>query len=534
MPDSPRTTRALTSIVAGITLGLGLLLPVPTFLAPAETSDPQALLVEIQQLLEKGDYSAARERLTVALKEFPNVAAFYNFMGVVEVESGNYRSAELNFQKSVEMAPKLTGAYLNLGRFYQEHAGKIPQAQQKALEAYQRLLKFEPDNVEALYQSAFLLQLLGSFQSSLEHLARLPDQAQERSQALAVRCADYAALGERTHADLAAQELAQSKDLAEADLIRLLPVLEKQHRPDLEIKLLAALAERNAPSPSMLYKLGVLYENQEKYQQARETLEKVAQHEPNSVPLLVELARVANKQADHKGALGYLAHARDLEPQNAAIHFFFGMVCVEENLLQEAYVSLKEAVMLAPDNANYNYALGSVAIQRQDASDSITYFKKYVELMPDDPRGRYALGAAYFYNNDDQGTRSEMESIVKFPQNAAGAHYFLGRVAEREGQYPEAVNLLQEALKLSPRFADAYAELGLVYLKQKQFAEAQKNLRRALDLNPDSYTANFNLMILYQRTKDPRADEQGKKFEKISAERAERSKEFLRTIVVQP
>ena len=531
MPDFPKTTRRLTLLLGGITLGLGLLFPVP---AAAATSDPRALLVEIQQLLEKGDYAAARGRLTLALKEFPNEAAFYNFMGVVEVQSRNYRAAELDFQKAVEKAPRFTGAYLNLGRLYQEHADRIPQASEKALEAYQRLLKFEPDNVEANYQSALLLQLLGSFKSSLEHLARLPAPAQERSQALAVRCADYVSLEERTRADSTAQELAQSADLAEADLTSLLPVLEKHRRPDLEIKLLATLAERNLASLSTLYKLGVLYENQGKYPQARETLEKVGQQHPNSVPLLVELARVADKQNDHKGALGYLAHARDLEPQNAAIHFFFGLVCVEENLTEEAYRSLKEAVTLDPGNAYYNYAFGAVAVQRQDASGSIPYFKKYIELKPDDPRGRFALGAAYFYSHEDEQARKELENVANLPQTAAGAHYFLGRVANHQGQYTEAIQRLQEALKLSPQFADAYAELGLVYLKQKQYAQAEKNLRQALDLNPDSYTANLNLMILYQRTKDPRADEQAKKFEKIRAERAERAKEFLRTIVVQP
>jgi Tfp pilus assembly protein PilF len=71
-------------------------------------------------------------------------------------------------------------------------------------------------------------------------------------------------------------------------------------------------------------------------------------------------------------------------------------------------------------------------------------------------------------------------------------------------------------------------------MKQKLCGAAEKSLRQALDLNPGSYTANLNLMILYQRTKDPRAEEQVKKFEKIRAERAERAKEFLCANVVQP
>jgi tetratricopeptide (TPR) repeat protein len=531
MPNFPKTTRHRRFLIRGIAVSLGLFLLVNV---TAAALDLRAMLVEIQQLLEKGDYTAARGRLTRALKEFPNEAALNNFMGVVEVQSGNYRAGELNFQKAVEKAPKFTAAYLNLGRLYQEHAAKIPQASKKALDTYQRLLKFEPDNVEANYQSAFLLLLLDSYNSSLEHLARLPADAQRRSQALAVRCADYAALGEKVRADSTAEELARTADLSQADVTSILPVLEKCHRTDLEMKLLAALAGRNLASPSALYNLGVLYENQGEYTRAREVLERVGQQNPNSVPLLAELARVADKQGDNKGALGYLAHARDLEPNNAALHFFFGLVCVKENLAEEAYRSLKKAVTLDPNNAYYNYAFAGVAVERQDAGESIPYFKKYIELKPNDPRGRFALGAAYFYSHQDEEARSVLEGVENFPQTAAGAHYFLGRVANQQGRYADAIRELRQALGDDPKFADAYAELGLIHLKQKQYPEAEKALRQALDLNPESYTANLNLMILYQRTQDPRADAQAKRFEEIRARGAERAKEFLRTIVVQP
>lgn len=53
----------------------------------------------------------------------------------------------------------------------------------------------------------------------------------------------------------------------------------------------------------------------------------------------MDLARVADKQTDYTGALGYITHARDLDPRNPAIHFFFGMVSMKENLLEEAYIS---------------------------------------------------------------------------------------------------------------------------------------------------------------------------------------------------
>jgi hypothetical protein len=41
-------------------------------------------------------------------------------------------------------------------------------------------------------------------------------------------------------------------------------------------------------------------------------------------------------------------------------------------------------------------------------------------------------------------------------------------------------------------------------------------------------------MILYRRTNDARAEAQAKRFEEINQMRAEKQKEFLRTIEVRP
>src|SRR6185312_3365803 len=58
---------------------------------------------------------------------------------------------------------------------------------------------------------------------------------------------------------------------------------------------------------------------------ARHALEQLAPLEPKDPAPLMELARIAEKQRDLKGALAYLAHARDLKPNYAPVHFFFAM-----------------------------------------------------------------------------------------------------------------------------------------------------------------------------------------------------------------
>jgi tetratricopeptide (TPR) repeat protein len=555
-----RMLRPLTLCIAAVVFSR-------LFISSLAAAVPLQALEESQQLIQKGELVKARAQLAQVLRTSPKDPNALNLIGIIDAQEGKYRAAQADFQKAIAAAPRFTGAYLNLGHLYQENISKDPEALKKAVATYERLLKFEPANLEANYQSAYLLWRLGSYQASLERLARLSQEAQERPQALAVRCGDNAGLQDFRAARTVAEQLLMRPDLTEADVLPLLSVLIRERRPaaqspgppqpgreqgkaptepggvvglrvagrdDLAASLIEGLDNRRLASASTLDQLAALYEQAGKLDRARATLERVAQLQTVSAPLLIELARVANQQGDQEGTLGYLAHARDLDPQNAAIHFFFGIVCVEMNLVQEAYNSLQKAVSLSPNNAYYNYALGSVMMARDNVREAYPYLKKYCELKPEDPRGRLALGAAYFYGHDPELARQELEGLNKYPQTAPAAHYFLGRLANQEGQYSRAVQELEQAIALNPRYADAYAELGLLHLKQKEYAESEKSLRKALEINPDSYTANLHLMILFQRTKDPRAEAQAKRFDEIKKLKAEREKEFLRTIEVRP
>ncbi len=510
------------------------------FLLPAGSAalsaSAQEVLRQVQQLIQQGDLAKAHTQLSDALKVFPREVGFHNLLGVVEAQKGNYEAAEASFRKAIDQAPRFVGAYLNLGRLYQENRSKDPKALQKGLETYQQLLKYQPEHLEANYQCSVLLLLQGAFHDSLRFLSKLPPEAQNRPQALAIRCAALAALGDRSGSEESASRLLSSSELTEADILAVLPVLgtQQEERNELQLRLLKGLVQRELASPSTLHQLGLLYENQGKLEQARQTLEKVAERQSVSSPLLVELARVAYKQGDREGSLSYLAHARDLDARNAGIHFFFGIVCVELDLAEDAYKSLKQAVELDSNNPFYSYALGAVALQRRDPSEGIPYFQKYCQLKPEDPRGRFALGVAYFQSSQLEQARKELLAISGLPETAAGAHYFLGRLARQENNLPEAIREMELALQAHPDYVDAHAELGLLHLRQKEYALAEKSLQRAVGIDQDHYATNLNLLNLYQRTKDPRAEAQAQRFEEIKKKRSEEAQALLRTIEVRP
>jgi tetratricopeptide (TPR) repeat protein len=492
------------------------------------------ILSRARQHLEASDRPAARRELTEALRLYPGSPAVHNFLGVLEAAEGNYKEAERRFRDAILRGPQYTDAYLNLGRLYQENGARDPQAAAKALAAYGAILGYAPGHAEARFQSAALHETLGDFERSLEALGRLPPADQDRPAALAVRCADHVGKGERAQADETAGRLLERSDLAGPDVRPILPTLAAHGREDLARRLLEALRARGQASPDDLRSLGLLQEKEGQLAAARETLEEAARGRPDHVGLLLDLARVAHEVRDHKGALGYLAHARALEPGNARIHFFFGMVCVDLDLGAEAYNSLKEAVRLDPENPAVNYAMGAVALHRKDPAEAIPYFRKYSELRPGDRRGPFALGIAAFEAEDFETARAELVPAAARPETAAGATYFLARMARAENDYEEALRLAQKAIEANPDYPDPYSELGLLYVRLGQPERAEQALKRCLEIDPEHYLGNLHLLMLYAKTKDPRHAAQAERFAEIERRWKEKATDFLRPIEVRP
>ena len=496
---------------------------------PAASGSGEEQLLRIQQFIQRAALVDARSELREALKRSPLDPRLYNFLGVVDAQERNFIAAESNFRRAIQIAPRFAGAYLNLGRLYQEN-----KAGEKALEVYRRLLRLEPDHFEANYQAAWLLNRLGSFSASEQHLARLPEPAQHRPQALALRCANYTALGKASQAETIARLLEAHVDLAESDVLPLVAVLDAHRAGGLATELLEVLVRRGLASSQALQRLSVAYESQRRFAEARQAQEKAAQLEPVSAPMLVRLARLAHQTDDRKATLGYLAHARDLEPANAAIHFFFGMVCVELDVPREAKDSLQEAVRLDPKNPYYNYALGALLVQEKNANQALPCFQKFYEARPDDPRGKFALGVVYFHLYNLEAARRELEAATGHADTRMGAHLFLGRLGIREGNLEQAADHLGQAIQANPSVPEPYAELGLVSIRRREYAAAEKNLARAVQLAPDHYLGNLYLLMLYQRNKDPRAAAQAQRIEQIKNTGDEKERLLIRTLKIQP
>jgi tetratricopeptide (TPR) repeat protein len=454
------------------------------------------IVMAVQDLVEAGNLSEAARLLREDLAKHPHDAGLLNLRGVVHAQRDELPAARADFAEAVRLNPQLVPAWQNLAR-----ACVNLNQPTCALEAWQRVLRYKPNDPEAL--------------TSL--------------------VAIYAEQGKFSDAQAAARRLAKQPAFSEADLNALQSSqLDSPKGAAVVAALIEGLNARRAAGGVSLQRLAIAYEQLHRPADARKTLERVALLDPTNTAHLLELARLAEDSKDHAGALGYLAHARDLSPDNARIHFLFGLIAGEMELPIEARQSLEKALALDPTNADYNYAMGSVILETRDAASAAAYFRQYVTADPTAARGHFALGVALFASGDYDNAKREMSIARESPQAAAPADYYLGRIARLEGDLDDATKRLQEAIGLRPNFAEPHTELARIGLLRGNLPAAHNELDLALKFSPENFQANEQLLVLYKRLQDPRAAAQAERLKKLDEERSRRADLMLRTLEMRP
>lgn len=489
-------------------------------------------VLAIQQQIEAGSLDGARAAILAAEKQYPADGGLENLLGVIEAQQGHMSAARQAFSAAIRHDPRLAGAYLNLSRMDMQTAANDAAVRTEAMRMSRRALEFDPANDEARYQVATILLWEKNYARSLAELEKLSTQAQSAISAQALACQDHAALGHREATDKAVLALAANEDLSEEDADGCVLALRSAHRADLIVELLSAAADRQPLSPAGLRTLGLALEAEGRLDQARAALEKAFEANGTSVEILIDLTRVASA-GDNQGALGYLAHARDLRPKDASLAYEFGVICLRMGLFAEARKAITTALATEPENPDYNLGLGLVVSYSEDPGQAMPYLQKYHMLRPLDPNGLLALGSASFRAKDYDTAWVWLKQAVQHEATAAEAHYYLGRIARQEGRMDEATNELKQSLRLHPDQAMVLAELGQIAVAQRKYDEATEYLTRAVQLDPDNYAGNFGLLQLYARTNDPRLEQQTKRFDEVKNKRDMRGIEMMRSLEIR-
>lgn len=255
-------------------------------------------------------------------------------------------------------------------------------------------------------------------------------------------------------------------------------------------------AVQNAPAALDLSLLGSIEYQQNQLREAGAHLERALALDPGLPATRLTLAQVRNLQGNSEGALAILLDAKKRRPDDPAVLYALGVICLQMDLIADANANLARAAALEPHNSSARYALASARIADRDVPAAIHIYQELLKSEPGSARLNYALGAAYFLSNQSSVAKLYLEKSIQLLPEQVESYYYLGLIAHEQGDDNKSIELLDTVLARRPDHARALVALGMEYRFAGRLDDAKVELEKAVAADPKSQKAHYQLGLL--------------------------------------
>lgn len=329
--------------------------------------------------------------------------------------------------------------------------------------SYQKGLKLDPNNAQALYSRG----------SALYHLERYEEAFQDYDRAVQINprhayswCYRGAALYYLKRYKQASRSLEKALDLdllcSAARTFQGL-VLYQQGRYGEAIAHYDKTLQIDKPHPSLWYNRGLALYYLQRFEEALDSFEQ----------------------------------ALALDDTQADVWLWRGNAQYMLQRYLDAFVCYDKVVAMTPNHARtWNYRGGALyLLKRYDKA--LASFQKSLEIAPDYASAWFNQGLAlYMLNRYEEALASFDRAIER------DAHYIRpwnsrGVTLNKLGRYEEALINGEKLLALDPNFASAWHNQGTTLYKLKRYEEALTHLSKAIELNPQDAYVWFERAEIY-------------------------------------
>ncbi|MBI3415699.1 MAG: tetratricopeptide repeat protein [Verrucomicrobia bacterium] len=224
---------------------------------------------------------------------------------------------------------------------------------------------------------------------------------------------------------------------------------------------LEAIIRDKPTNPAPYFYLGVLAQEEKKFDRAKDYLEKAVLLSPDNEQYQIELALINLNARKPKDALAVLEKARARFKQSFALEFYSGIACSALKKYDQAVTHYTTAEVLAQATDSkklthvFYFQVGSTYERKQDFASAEKYFEKCLAIAP------------------------------KFTEALNYCGYMW---AERGVNLEKARTMIEQAVALEPKNAAFLDSLGWVLYQLKQPAQALPHLLKSLELieEPDA------------------------------------------------
>src|SRR5690606_14706127 len=212
--------------------------------------------------------------------------------------------------------------------------------------------------------------------------------------------------------------------------------------------------------------------------------------QPNSDPILVQLARVSERLQQPEKAIEYYERIEPKSPWSRFAEFQIGLNLADLENYEEAVEHLKTVLAEDPTDIRAYLALGRVYSAQQDFKSAAALYDEAVEAIgapqPQHWNIYYQRGIAY--ERLKQWPKAEpnfKQALELYPDHPQVLNYLGYSWIDMNMNLDEGMKLIRRAVELRPSDGYIVDSLGWAHYKLGEFDEAVEHLERAVSLQPE-------------------------------------------------
>ena len=381
-------------------------------------------------LIRKEQFVEALQHLEMLTEQNPDLVIAYYYRGRVNLETGSYKEAEKDFLSALRLNETLEPALFDLGTLYQ-----MTDRQVEAVETYEKLLAFYPDNMGARERLASLYFKLGHKKEAEQQTQKIRDLSKPGEPARQFLGLIYLRQGkldesieeldlivaawpndhksryylgtayeEKGDIEKALEHFRQIKPESKYFIsaqMHMGYLLEEQKKYDEAIKVLENAIALQKEKIGLYLMLASIYENKEEYGKGIDVINNGLKQEGKNIDLIFRLGVLLDKSGDKSSCLLQMKRVLELNPDHADSLNYIGYTYADQGIkLDEALEMIQKALRLKPESGYIIDSLGWVYYKKGLYDKALDYLEKASALTPDDPAINEHLGDAYFKKQD--------------------------------------------------------------------------------------------------------------------------------------
>ena len=418
-----------------------------------------AILLVAELDIRSGDSSAAITLLTQLIKTQPDNPQAHSLLATAYLAQQKPRQALEVYRQMARTFPKNSQIPHLMGKIY-ESQGDVAHAR----EAFETSLELQPGYVPALENVTDLDLASKRFADAHARVAAETERSPKAAEPWLLEGRICLAEGQTNRAESAfSKAIDLNPDFSPA-FLALAQLYLASHQEDRALPRLASLVAKTNDVAALM-QIGMINQQQRKFDAARDTYEKVLAVNPKSSAALNNLAYLYSEDLGDIGRAAQLAQkARDLEPFSPFTADTLGWVLFKQGQYPRALTLLQESAEKQPNDGEVAMHLGMAYYMMENESLARLYLQRAVDNPADFPAKERARACVAFLAIDpEKATSAMIEDLEKRLRENPRDPVLLTRmvaIEERKGEPEKAAAAYETIIKQNANDVQAILKLA--------------------------------------------------------------------------